>query len=46
MFLAVLLPVGMAARALYAVPSLRWIFGWWARLWGGMLLAQIPSLRR
>jgi hypothetical protein len=43
-FLAVLLPVGMLACALYAVPSLRWMLGWWARMWGGMLLAQIPSV--
>jgi hypothetical protein len=27
MFLAVLLPIGMAAAALYAVPSLRWLLG-------------------
>jgi hypothetical protein len=43
-FLAVLLPVGMAACALYAVPQMRWLLGWWARTWGGMLLAQIPSV--
>jgi hypothetical protein len=43
-FLAVLLPVGMLACALYAVPSMRWLFGWWGRLWGGMLLAQVPSV--
>jgi hypothetical protein len=43
-FLAVMLPVGMLACALYAVPQTRWILGWWARLWGGMLLAQIPSV--
>jgi len=43
-FLAVMLPVGMLACALYAVPQLRWMLGWWARLWGGMLLAQIPSV--
>src|SRR5579859_67229 len=43
-FLAVLLPVGMAACALYAIPQTRWLLGWWARLWGGMLLAQIPSV--
>ena len=43
-FLAVLLPVGMFACALYALPQTRWILGWWARAWGGMLLAQIPSV--
>lgn len=43
-FLAVLLPIGMAACALYAIPQTRWILGWWARLWGGMLIAQIPSV--
>ncbi len=44
MVLAVLLPVGMAACALYAVPGMRSLFGWWARTWGGLLLAQIPSV--
>ena len=43
-FLAVLLPVGMFACALFALPQTRWMFGWWLRLWGGMLLAQIPSV--
>jgi hypothetical protein len=43
-FLAVMLPVGMLACALYAVPQMRWFLGWWARVWGGMLLAQIPSV--
>jgi hypothetical protein len=43
-FLAILLPVGMAACALYAIPATRWMLGWWARIWGGMLLAQIPSV--
>jgi hypothetical protein len=43
-FLAVLLPVGMIACALYALPQTRWLLGWWARAWGGMLLAQIPSV--
>ncbi len=43
-FLAVLLPVGMLACALYAIPQTRWLLGWWARLWGGMLLAQVPSV--
>lgn len=43
-FLAVLLPVGLAACALYAVPQTRWLLGWWARVWGGMLAAQIPSV--
>jgi len=43
-FLAVLLPVGMFACALYALPQTRWMLGWWLRLWGGMLLAQIPSV--
>jgi hypothetical protein len=43
-FLAVLLPVGMIACALYALPQTRWILAWWARVWGGMLLAQIPSV--
>jgi len=43
-FLAVLLPVGMLACALYGVPQTRWILGWWVRVWGGMLLAQIPSV--
>jgi hypothetical protein len=43
-FLAVLLPVGIAACALYAFPPTRWMLGWWARIWGGMLLAQIPSV--
>jgi hypothetical protein len=43
-FLAVLLPVGVLACALYAVSSMRWMLGWWARVWGGMLLAQIPSV--
>jgi hypothetical protein len=43
-FLAVLLPVGLVACAAYAVPQLRWLLGWWARVWGGMLAAQIPSV--
>jgi hypothetical protein len=43
-FLAVLLPVGMAACALYAIPQTRWLLAWWVRVWGGMLLAQIPSV--
>lgn len=43
-FLAVLLPVGLAACALYAIPQTRWLLGWWARIWGGMLAAQIPSV--
>ncbi len=43
-FLAVLLPLGMAACALYAVPQTRWMLGWWARIWIGMLLAQVPSV--
>jgi hypothetical protein len=43
-FLAVLLPVGLLACALYAVPTMRWLLGWWARVWGGLLLAQIPSV--
>jgi hypothetical protein len=43
-FLAVLLPVGMFACALYALPQTRWMLGWWLRVWGGMLLAQIPSV--
>jgi hypothetical protein len=43
-FLAILLPVGPLACALYAIPSTRWMLGWWARIWGGMLLAQIPSV--
>jgi hypothetical protein len=42
-FLAVLLPVGVAACALYAIPQTRWLLSWWARVWGGMLAAQIPS---
>jgi hypothetical protein len=32
MVLAVLLPVGMAVYALYAVPGLRWFFIWWAKV--------------
>jgi hypothetical protein len=43
-FLAVLLPVGMFACAAYALPQMRWLFTWWVRVWGGMLLAQIPSV--
>jgi hypothetical protein len=43
-FLAVLLPVGPLACVLYAVPQTRWVLGWWARTWGGMLLAQIPAV--
>jgi hypothetical protein len=43
-FLAVFLPVGIAACALWAIPQTRWLLGWWARAWGGMLLAQIPSV--
>lgn len=43
-FLAVMLPVGMVACAWYALPQTRWMLGWWARMWGGMLLAQIPSV--
>ena len=42
-FLAVMLPVGAAAMPLYAIPQTRWLAGWWARVWGGMLMAQIPS---
>jgi hypothetical protein len=42
--LAVLLPVGVAACALYAIPQTRWLLGWWARVWGGMLVAQLPSV--
>jgi len=44
MFLAVLLPFGLVACMLYAIPQTRWLLGWWARVWGGMLLAQIPSV--
>jgi hypothetical protein len=43
-FLAVMLPVGMLACALYAIPQMRWFLGWWVKVWGGMLLAQIPSV--
>jgi hypothetical protein len=43
-FLAVLLPVGILACALYALPQTRWLLGWWCRVWGGMLLAQVPSV--
>ncbi len=43
-FLAVLLPVGFVACMLYAVPQSRWVLTWWARMWGGMLIAQIPSV--
>jgi hypothetical protein len=43
-FLAVMLPVGMLACALYAIPQMRWLLGWWAKVWGGMLLSQIPSV--
>jgi hypothetical protein len=43
-FLAVLLPVGLFACALYGLPQTRWILRWWVRAWGGMLLAQIPSV--
>jgi hypothetical protein len=43
-FLAVLLPFGLLACALYAIPQTRWLLGWWARVWGGMLFAQIPSV--
>jgi hypothetical protein len=42
--LAVLLPVGMFAAAAYALPFMRWLFVWWAKVWGGLLLAQIPSV--
>jgi hypothetical protein len=44
MVLAVLLPVGMFAAAAYALPFMRWLFIWWAKTWGGLLLAQIPSV--
>ena len=44
MVLAVLLPIGMFAAAAYALPFMRWLFIWWARVWGGLLLAQIPSV--
>lgn len=43
-FLAVLLPVGLLACALYGIPQTRWLLSWWARTWGGMLAAQIPSV--
>jgi hypothetical protein len=43
-FLAVMVPVGMCACALYAIPATRWILGWWAKVWGGLLVAQIPSV--
>jgi hypothetical protein len=43
-FLAVLLPFGVVACALYGIPQTRWLLGWWARVWGGMLAAQIPSV--
>jgi hypothetical protein len=43
-FLAVLLPVGAFAMVAYAIPQLRWLTGWWARTWGGMLVAQIPAV--
>src|SRR5205807_2553071 len=26
------------------LPQARWILGWWVRVWGGMLLAQSPSV--
>jgi hypothetical protein len=42
--LAVLLPVGMFAAAAYALPFMRWLFVWWSKTWGGLLLAQIPSV--
>ena len=38
-FLAVLLPVGLVACALYAIPQTRWLLTWWARVRGGMLVA-------
>src|SRR5215471_6226527 len=43
LFLAVMLPVGVLACALYAIPATRWVLMWWARMWGGMLLAQIRA---
>ena len=43
-FLAVLLPFGLVACMLYAIPQTRWLLTWWARVWGGMLVAQIPSV--
>src|SRR5262249_29332784 len=41
-FLAVLLPIGMFACALYALPQARWILGWGGRVWGGVVPAPIP----
>ena len=43
-FLAIMLPVGLLACALYAIPQTRWLLSWWSRIWGGMLVAQIPSV--
>lgn len=42
--LGVLLPAGMLACIFYAIPQWRWMLGWWCRTWGGLLLAQIPSV--
>ncbi len=41
--LAIFHPVGIVALVLRAVPQLRWVSGWWARLWFGWLVAQVPS---
>ncbi len=41
--LAIMYPVGIVALLLRAVPQLRWVSGWWARLWFGWLVAQVPS---
>ena len=41
--LAILYPVGIVALLLRAIPQLRWVSGWWARLWFGWLVAQVPS---
>lgn len=41
--LAVLTPFGPIAMLLRAIPQTRWISGWWARTWGGLLVAQAPA---
>jgi hypothetical protein len=41
--LAVLTPFGPIAMLLRCIPQTRWVSGWWARTWGGLLVAQAPA---
>jgi hypothetical protein len=42
--LAVLAPFGPICMLLRAIPQFRWVSGWWARTWGGLLVGQAPAV--